>query len=68
MRSIGLPELAVILALAVTGVVALVMVIRRSAGGVQASWSNHCHCSACGHTLMQPPDAPFCAYCGKKLA
>lgn len=25
------------------------------------------YCSSCGRGLTQPPDAPFCSYCGQRL-
>jgi hypothetical protein len=53
---LGFPELFILLLLA--GLLFRVLSGRKNATRF---------CAGCGHGLMQPADAPFCCYCGKRL-
>ena len=60
---LGIPELFVLAVL--FGIpVAVIFVIKNVA---RNSGAPNRYCTSCGRGLRQPPDAPFCSYCGVKL-
>ncbi len=70
MRSLGLPEIVFLFAL----IVLVVMLTRArerrrvSYSDPQAQATGVRYCRHCGNSLMQPPEAPFCPFCGRKVA
>lgn len=72
MRALGLPELVFLFAL----IVLVVMLTRaRDRARRGAPYSNPQgqatgvrYCRHCGNSLIQPPEAPFCPFCGQRVA
>jgi hypothetical protein len=66
MRSIGLPELIVVLLVLVLPIIIIVAVSVRRGGG-RPRVSGQRLCPSCGQALVQPQEARFCRFCGRQI-
>jgi hypothetical protein len=68
---LGGPEIAALLVLYILIAVILiavpVLIVTRVVKVAGKSAAPSRYCPKCGRGLFQPPDAPFCGYCGTQL-